>query len=102
MSCRKTDYNGSQTIIYISQLNNNLHFTVGQTSSKFCTRASFMVNSIATLTQLARWNLKLTTAKLHYIEPQGTGVNGSIYPRFKISHTHLFALIVAGPFTIVR
>ena len=25
-----------------------------------------------------------TTAKLHYIEPQGTGVNGSIYPRFKI------------------
>jgi len=30
------------------------------------------------------------TAKLHYIEPQGTGVNGSIYPRFKVSHIHLF------------
>ena len=42
------------------------------------------------------------TAKLHYIEPQGTSVNGSIYPRFEISHIHLFALIVVGPFTIVR
>src|SRR6218665_2914694 len=39
---------------------------------------------------------------LHYIEPQGTGVNGSIYPRFEISYIHLFALIEAGPFTIVR
>ena len=29
-------------------------------------------------------------------------INGSIYPRFEISHIHLFALIVAGPFTIVR
>jgi len=27
------------------------------------------------------------TVKLHYIEPQGTGVNGSIYPRFKISQS---------------
>jgi len=43
-----------------------------------------------------------TTAKLHYIEPQGTGVNGSIYPRFEINHIHLFALIVARPFTVVR
>jgi len=42
------------------------------------------------------------TAKLHYIEPQGTGINGSIYPRFKISHINLLALIVAGPFTVVR
>ncbi len=43
------------------------------------------------------------TAKLHYyIEPQGTGVNGFIYPRFEISHIHLFALIVARPFTVVR
>jgi len=35
------------------------------------------------------------TAKLHYIEPQGTGVKGSIYPRFEISNINLFALIVA-------
>ena len=42
------------------------------------------------------------TVKLHYIERQGTDVNGSIYPRFEISHIHLFALIVAGPFTVVR
>ena len=34
-----------------------------------------------------------TTVKLHYIEPQGTDVNSSIYLRFEI---HLFALIVAG------
>jgi len=44
----------------------------------------------------------LHTAKLHDIEPQGTGDNGSIYPRLEISHIHLFALIVAGPFTDVR
>src|SRR6218665_440240 len=42
------------------------------------------------------------TAKLHFIKPQGTGVNGSIYPRFEISHIHLFALIVARPFIIGR
>ena len=44
----------------------------------------------------------IITAKLYYIESQGTGVNGSIYSRFEISHIHLFPLIVAGPFTIVR
>jgi len=33
-----------------------------------------------------------TTAKLHYIEPQGTDINGSIYPRFEISHIYLFIL----------
>jgi len=51
------------------------------------------------------WQVKIlqTTAKPHYIEPQGTGINGSIYPRlFEISHIHLFALIVAGQFTVVR
>ena len=41
------------------------------------------------------------TVKLLYIAPQGTGVNGSIYPRFEINHIHLFALIVPGPFTVV-
>jgi len=41
------------------------------------------------------------TVKHHYIEPQGTGVNGSIYSRFEISHIHFFALVVAGPFTVV-
>ena len=41
------------------------------------------------------------TAKLHYIEPQGTGVNGSKNPMFEISHRNLFALIVAGPFVVV-
>jgi len=40
-------------------------------------------------------------AKLYYIEPQGAGVNSSIYPRFEVSHIHSSALIVAGPFTIV-
>jgi len=44
----------------------------------------------------------LTTAKLLYIEPQGTGFNGLIYPRFEVSQIHLFALILAGPFAIVR
>src|SRR6218665_2244273 len=34
---------------------------------------------------------------------QGTVVNSSIYPRFEISHRHLFALIiVTRPFTVVR
>jgi len=54
----------------------------------------------------ARWahpqNVSQTTAKPHYIEPQGTGVNGSIYPRCEINHIHLSALIVVWPFTIVR
>src|SRR6218665_1360552 len=36
--------------------------------------------------------------KPHYIEPQGTCV--SVYPRFEINLIHLFALIVAEPFTI--
>jgi len=47
-------------------------------------------------------HIQKITAKLHYIEPQGTIVSGSIYPWFEISHIHLFALIVARPFTIVR
>ena len=39
------------------------------------------------------------TVKLHYIEPRGTG---SIFLRFEIGRVHLFALILAGPFTVVR
>src|SRR6218665_3570201 len=38
--------------------------------------------------------------KPHYIEPQGTCVSSSIYPRFEINLIHLFALIVAERFTI--
>ena len=51
---------------------------------------------------MAHKSISINTAKLHYIEPQQTGINGSIYPKFEISHTLLFALIVAGPFTDVR
>ena len=45
--------------------------------------------------------MSVCTIKLHYMKPQGT-VNGSICPRFEINHIHLFALIVAGSFTVVR
>lgn len=41
-----------------------------------------------------------TYSKLHYIKPPRTGVSGSIYPSFKISLIHLYALIVAGPFIV--
>lgn len=43
--------------------------------------------------------LQSCTLKPH-IEPQGTGVDGSIYPKFKISHIDLFAMTVAGQFTV--
>jgi len=33
-----------------------------------------------------------STAKLHYIEPQGTSVNDSIYPRFKISNVQFICI----------
>jgi len=45
---------------------------------------------------------EVITAKLHYIEPQRTSVIGLIYLTFEISHIHLFALIVAGPFFVVQ
>jgi len=47
------------------------------------------------------YTIETITAKLHYIKSQGTSVNGSIYSKFEISHIHLFALIVAGPFTFI-
>ena len=48
------------------------------------------------------YTLHPSSAKLRYIEPQGTGINGSIYPRFIMSHLHLFALTVVGSFTVVH
>src|SRR6218665_1112900 len=65
-------------------------------------RRFVILDSLAQLLKLVSYlHFIFQNAAKLYIEPQGTGVNGSIYPRFDISHIHLFALIVARPFTKV-
>src|SRR6218665_1941373 len=62
-----------------------LHQTSGETSSM-----RYFMNTIRNNFHINfRYCVKnkVTTAKRHYIERQGTATNGSIYPRFEISHT---------------
>ena len=71
--------------------NNELKFNLLHTSLLNCGGCYELVINTAEVNVLIVPQTTCT-AKLHYIEPQGAGVNSLIYPRFEIQVSHIHYL----------